>query len=198
MDFMLGKVLPGQRNGSQMWHEAFGGFLSNELQINDFPAYPSLLRSPNGECLMLLHVDDVLCLSTRKYLDDVLLPALNSKYKISCEIVSKENDELTFLKRKHTLISEDEMAIQSHPKHLERLFDLLCINRRLKPKKTPGHPMLDEPDTTAKLSAGDASVYRSCIGILLYIYQVTTWNVNIPSEVFHKVCLHLLFRQWLA
>ena len=102
---MLGKVLPGQRNGSQMWHEAFGGFLSNELQIIDFPAYPSLLRSPNGECLMLLHVDDVLCLSTRKYLDDVLLPALNSKYKISCEIMSKENDELTFLKRKHTLIS---------------------------------------------------------------------------------------------
>ena len=79
MDFMLGKVLPGQRNGSQMWHEAFSGFLSSELQINDFPAYPSLLRSPNGECLMLLHVDDVLCLSTRKYLDDVLLPALNSQ-----------------------------------------------------------------------------------------------------------------------
>ena len=116
MDFMLGKVLPGQRNGLQMWHEAFSGFLSSELQINDFPAYPSLLRSTNGECLMLLqHVDDVLRLSTQKYLDDVLLPALNPKYKISCEIMAAENDELTFLKRKHTLISEDEMAIQSHP-----------------------------------------------------------------------------------
>ena len=165
MDFMLGKVLPGQRNGSQMWHEAFSGFLGSELQINDFPAYPSLLRSTNGECLMLLqHVDDVLCLSTQKYLDDVPLPALNPR-----EIMAKENDELTFLKGKHTLISEGKMAIQSHPKHLEPLFDLLCINRRLKPKKTPGHPMLDEPDTTAKLNAGDATVYRSCIGILLYM-----------------------------
>ena len=115
MDFMLGKVLLGQRNGSQMWHEAFSGFLSSELQINDFPACPSLLRATNGECWMLLHVDDVLCLSTQKYLDDVLLPALNPKYKISCEIMAKENDDLTFLKRKHTLISEDEMAIQSHP-----------------------------------------------------------------------------------
>ena len=28
--------------------------------------------------------------------------------------------------------------------------------------------MLDEPDTTAKLNAGDATVYRSCIGILMY------------------------------
>jgi hypothetical protein len=61
------------------------------------------------------------------------------------------------------------MAIQFHPKHLERLFDLLCINRRLKRKKTPGHPMLDEPDIAAKLNAGDASVYRSRIGILLHI-----------------------------
>ena len=96
MDFMLGKVLLGQRNGSQMWHEAFSGFLSSELQINDFPACPSLLRATNGECWMLLHVDDVLCLSTQKYLDDVLLPALNPKYKISCEIMARENDELTF------------------------------------------------------------------------------------------------------
>ena len=29
--------------------------------------------------------------------------------------------------------------------------------------------MLDEPDNTAKLNAADSSVYRSCIGILLYI-----------------------------
>ena len=62
------------------------------------------------------------------------------------------------------------MAIQFHLKHLEHLFDLLCINRRLKPKKTPGHPMLDEPDIAAKLNAGDASVYRSRIGILLHFF----------------------------
>ena len=29
--------------------------------------------------------------------------------------------------------------------------------------------MLDEPDNTAKLNAADSSVYRSCIGVLLYI-----------------------------
>jgi hypothetical protein len=82
------------------------------------------------------------------------------------------------------------MAIQFHPKHLERLFDLLCINRRLKPKKTPGHPMRDELDTGAKLNAGDASVYRSCIAIFLYVPG--------DSEVFHQVWFYLLSRQWFV
>ena len=43
------------------------------------------------------------------------------------------------------------------------------INSNLKPKRTPGHPMLDEPDDTAELGPSDASTYRSCVGVLLYI-----------------------------
>eukprot|EP00435_Cladocopium_sp_Y103_P027496 s2759_g6.t1 len=38
MEFVLGKVLPGQRNGSQLWHESFSAFLRDELQICEFPA----------------------------------------------------------------------------------------------------------------------------------------------------------------
>ena len=67
---------------------------------------------------MLLHVDDVLCLTRKNYLDETLMPALKAKYKVACETISKVGDELTFLKRHHVMVSEDEMAIQSHPKHL--------------------------------------------------------------------------------
>ena len=169
MNFVLGKVLPGQRDGAQLWHESFSAFLRDERQICEFPAYPSLLKTKGDECLLLLHVDDVLCLTRKNYLDETLMPALKTKYKVACETISKVGDELTFLKRHHVMVSEDEMAIQSHPKHLERLFDLLCINCKLKPKRTPGHPMLDESDDSAALSLADASVYRSCIGVLLYI-----------------------------
>ena len=111
MDFMLGKFLPGQRNGSQMWHEAWCCFLSCKLKINGFSPYPSLLGSTHGECLMLLHVDDVSCLSTKNYLHDALFHALNSKYRISCDIMAKANDELTFLMKKN-------MIIISEPKHV--------------------------------------------------------------------------------
>ena len=114
-------------------------------------------------------VDDVLCLSKRSYLEGTLLPALKLRYKISHEMMSGEGDELIFLKRRHMLVNEFELAIQSHPKHLEELFELLKIGRALRPKKTPMHPMLDEDDNSEPLDASGASVYRSCIGILLYV-----------------------------
>jgi hypothetical protein len=64
------------------------------------------------------------------------------------EVLEKPGDELTFLKRRHMLLSERELAIQSHPKHLEKLFEMMKINRGLKPKKVPVHQLLDEPDET--------------------------------------------------
>ena len=67
------------------------------------------------------------------------------------------------------LLSEHELGIQSHPKHLEKLFEMMKINRNLTPKHVPVHQLLDEPDETNELPADKAKIYRSCIGILLYI-----------------------------
>ena len=173
--YILGKVSPGQRNGSQMWHESFSSFLREDLMIAECAAYPCLLRTESAEdhgrpsCLLLLHVDDVLCLSKRSYLESALLPALNACRKISHEMMSGQGDELTFVKRRHMLVNEFEPAIQSHPKHLEKLFELLKISRGLKPKKTPVHPMLDEDNNSEMLDSHQASIYRSCIGILLCV-----------------------------
>ena len=168
-NYVLGRVLPGQRNGSQMWHESFSKFLQNELKIHECEPYPCLLKSPQTECALLLHVDDVLCLVKQDYLRNVLEPTLRKKYKISLEVLENAGDELTFLKRRHILLSEYELGIQSHPKHLEKLFEMMKINRNLKPKHVPVHQLLDEPDETNELPADKAKIYRSCIGILLYI-----------------------------
>ena len=94
---------------------------------------------------------------------------LKAKYKISLEVAKEEGDELTFLKRKHVFISKDQLAIQSHPKHLEKLFEHLKLNKKLAPKKTPGHVLLDEPDRSEELNGVDSKTFRSCVGILLYI-----------------------------
>eukprot|EP00435_Cladocopium_sp_Y103_P050419 s572_g15.t1 len=107
----MGVLLPtegydyaGQRNGSQMWHDAFSGFLRDELKITPCDAYPCLLRAADSECVLLLHVDDVLCLVKETYLNETLVPALKGKYKIALDVVCKEGDELTFLKRKHVMV----------------------------------------------------------------------------------------------
>ena len=42
-EFMLGRVLPGQRNGSQLRHESFSTLLKAELGFAEWEAYPCLL-----------------------------------------------------------------------------------------------------------------------------------------------------------
>ena len=189
----LHSLLPGQRNGSQMWHDSFSSFLRDELRITPCDAYPCLLRAENSECVLLLHVDDVLCLVKENYLNTTLVPALRAKYKISLDVVCKEGDELTFLKRKHAMVTPDQLAIQSHPKHLEKLFELLKIKRSLMPKKTPGHPLLDEPDNSKELDAQYAKIYRSCLGILLYIssdYIECQYSIRALSHSMSKPTVH--------
>ena len=78
-NYVLGRVLPGQRNGSQMWHESFSKFLQNELKIHECEPYPCLLKSPQTECALLLNVDDVLCLVKHDYLRNVLEPTLRKE-----------------------------------------------------------------------------------------------------------------------
>ena len=46
---------------------------------------------------------------------------------------------------------------------------MMKININLKPKHVPDHQLLHEPDETNELPADKAKIYRSCIGILLYI-----------------------------
>ena len=131
---------------------------------------PAYFELTTQNVFLLLHVDDVLCWVKETYLNNTLVPALRAKYKISLDVVCK--DELTFLKRKRVMVSPDQLAIQSHPKHLEKLFELLKIKRSLMPKKTPGHPLLDEPDTSKELDGQYTKIYRSCIGILLCQYSI--------------------------
>ena len=165
--FILGKVLPGQRDGSLLWHRDLAGFLKTEFGITPFGPYPSLLR--NDKCLVIIHVDDMLFTGDRSYLLDVVLPAFKSRYQVSHEMVDKVGTELSFLKRRHVLLSKDELFIQPHVKHASKLFEMLKIKPNMHPKKTPAHPEINEPDETSALNAEFSSVFRTCVGVLLYL-----------------------------
>ena len=52
---------------------------------------------------------------------------------------------------------------------MDQLCKLLNLSKRLQNKRSPGHSEIETPDTTEELNQHDASVYRSCIGILLYL-----------------------------
>lgn len=105
-------MLPGQRDGAMLWHEPITNFLLKEMDIGCCEAYPALLRSSCGNCIMLLHVDDILSLCTARFLDEVLQPTLESKYKVSIEAMRRPGDELTFLKGRHVMADEASMLIE--------------------------------------------------------------------------------------
>ena len=50
MDYQLGRVLPGQRTGSQLWYEAITNLLCSELDMVQCPEWPNLLRSSDMKC----------------------------------------------------------------------------------------------------------------------------------------------------
>ena len=62
----------------------FQWFLARWVEnISPCDAYPCLLRAADSECVLLLHVDDVLCLVKEIYLNEFLVPALvpNTRYR---------------------------------------------------------------------------------------------------------------------
>ncbi len=132
-------------------------------------ACPCLLRAPEGQALVLLHVDGLLVVGDYSFIELQLLPVLNAKYKLSMDMMKEPGDEVNFLKRNHVLISNTDMVIYPHEKHFHKLFDLLSIKRSWKPKNVPSHTMSNEVDSIAELGFQQASTFRSAVGVLLYM-----------------------------
>ena len=168
-EYSLGKVLPGQRAGSQLWYESFSSMLKQKLGMQECESYPSLLKDPSSSCFLLLHVDDMMVVGDASYIDSKFLPALKASYKVSCSFTRNVGDEVVFLKRTHKLVTHDRLTINAHPKHIDQLVKLAGIKPSNVCKKTPGHPLIDEFDTTKELNATESSEFRSCVGILLYL-----------------------------
>ena len=118
---------------------------------------------------MLVHIDDILVVGARKTFLEELIPALQEKYTVSIEIMSGPGDEVTFLKRTHQLWDNGRMVIRIRPKHFDQLCKLLHLSEKLQNKKSRGHSEIETPDNSEELPQHEASVYRSCIGILLYL-----------------------------
>ena len=167
--FSLGKVLPGQRDGSLLWYRDITSYLKAELGMEEHAAYPCLLKSLDGSCAVLIHVDDLLVVGKRDFVLNGLLAKLREKYEISAQVIERPGDELSFLKRTHVLHADGRMTIQTHQKHVTQMCSLLKMNGRIQSKKSPGHADMDKEDTTKELDAAASTTFRTCVGILMYL-----------------------------
>eukprot|EP00435_Cladocopium_sp_Y103_P017201 s5234_g4.t1 len=106
VSYSLGRVLPGQRDGSLLWYKDLAKFVREcSLEMMEFKSYPSILKSKLGECFLMIHVDDLLVVGARKAVMEELIPALKSKYSVSVETMSKGGDE--------DLVSERLLIVRS-------------------------------------------------------------------------------------
>ena len=167
--YALGRVLPGQRDGSLLWYQAITSFLKAKLDLVEHEPYPCILKSKDGSCVVMIHVDDLLIVGGRDYVHGTFLPALKREYDISVQCIEKPGDELTFLKRVYTLNDDGRLILEIHTKHVNQLCSLLGMNPRNQNKKTPAHADMEKEDHTADLSATTATTFRTCVGILMYL-----------------------------
>ena len=128
--------------------------------------YLCLLKSPGCKCLMLLHVDDIFAVCSQSFLDEHLLKALKTKYKVSAEAFRNVGDSITFLKRKIVLEDVLKLVMYPHPKHFDTLFELMRVKKTWKPKHTPAHAQALEVVQSPELGPQQSSTYRSAVGIL--------------------------------
>ena len=96
------RCLPGQRDASRLWFNYFVGRVQHHVDAVSCKEQPCILRVKNFGVL-LLHVDDVLFMGDEKWLRDTLIPKLESEFKMTYTIISRETGGgFEFLKRYHS------------------------------------------------------------------------------------------------
>ncbi|CAE7395555.1 unnamed protein product [Symbiodinium microadriaticum] len=133
---------------------------------------PSVLKFPQQQGGALLHVDDMLAAGVKSVLEDCC-SQLRKKYKISVQWVNEVNDELTFLKKRHLLISDGELCIHVQGKHLDRLLELTCLDKaKLRSRQAPmptgalpteseNDPLLSDAEASSAFTINSQLVYSA-------------------------------------
>lgn len=72
----------------------------------------------------------------------------------------------------HGLLEDGRAVSRVHQKHLNQLCKLLHLAKKFQCKKIPGHSEMEVPDQPKDFGHQDASVYRTCVGILFHLSAV--------------------------
>ena len=155
-EWILGKVLPGQREGAAEWFQKLKRTLI-QAGLHQCAEAPTLWSSKEKDLGLLIHVDDMV-IGGEPQAVDKLVEFLKSQFKISVE----DGDKISFLKR--TIEKEETCTrIKVNEKYLEGLVSMF---NGVKRRKTPGDFIVnDEP----LVDLEDIKRYRSGVGTLLYI-----------------------------
>ena len=158
--------LPGQRSGARGWYMHLKDVM-DKGGLKAFAGAPAVFYE-TGKIACNSHVDDLQIVGGEKRGDDLLKDMKKSGLKIQIEgPVTIDGGQCRFLKR---LFQGDGTGIVVIPeqKYVEKLCSLLGL-QKASPKPTPLPSSLVRPSADAELVGEEYNVYRSALGLLLYM-----------------------------
>ncbi|CAE7512794.1 GIP [Symbiodinium sp. CCMP2592] len=187
--FKLWRMLPGQRDGSVTWYNDFTNEMKVAVGVELLPESPTLFRLPSGAGGGYVHVDDMLAAGQTERLQ-VLESHLKSKFKVSSEWLEHIGDQVSFLKRRHILVSPTLLVIEPDIKYLDRLMQVTGLanaKERYKAAPFPTGGLPTELASDRELDAATASrkSVSSCAilwdNMLLYAHSKTQKTISLSS-----------------
>ena len=167
-DYIVLRNLPGQRLGARAWFDYLSDYLKQEAGFQHCPLNPCLAR--NEKMTLLVHVDDVMLMGEKAYVQDVFLPLLKKKFELNCELLKDVGDSISFLKRTYTRVDDGIVVKPGNyiPKMLEAFEEHFGMVRV---QQIPADSGIQVQDNSQELNGSDATVYRSITGMALYLAQ---------------------------
>ena len=158
--------LPGQPSGAKDLYEFFKDVVT-EQGMQCFEGSPSLFAKPQ-EAGLNSHVDDFQVLAVAGKGKQLVEKIEEKGLKVKVEgPVTLHGGEASFLKKTFEGGS-DSILVKLNKKYIERLVSLLGLEKA-SGKMTPVPTTIPKAGDGEPLDAGDHALYRTCVGILLYI-----------------------------
>ena len=170
-------VLPGQRDAAQLWSD----FLAEMLEkygMTRCISSPTLFRKMIDAMVVMVlvvHVDD-LQIAGEQEESNKLISDLSKETKLQKEgpFLTREERErgyssrsMRFLKRKF-VYKDEKLFVYPDKKYFSKLCEIVKVQNR-KSKNTPAPTEVQHEDRSEELDAKEQSLYRSAVGLLLYV-----------------------------
>ena len=167
-EFIVHKNLPGQRLGAKAWFDHISNFLKEKGNFESCDLNPCLLR--NELAMLLIHVDDIMIAGSTYYIEKVFVPMIKEKFEISLALMKTNGDEISFLKRTYRKIDDGIVIIPGH--YIETMVNVFEeVYGKIKIQKIPADSLIQVEDESAPLGPEEATMFRSMVGMAIYLSQ---------------------------
>ena len=162
------KNIPGQRIGAKAWYEFLREYLETELSFVFDVVNPCLGKQGTGSNLIcvLVHVDDVM-FTGRQVPVENFVKKLKEKFDVEVSMIKEHNEDL---KRKYTYVPEGLLVRpgQYATKMIKAFEDKYGLVRK---QRLPATTDIQDADGSNVVPQEDAAIYRSIVGMNIYLAQ---------------------------